>query len=193
MNTREIASAVNKDDRSVRRWINKASDKMSVIKDKMSASNSTNPADYNLEETCFIIEQGLGKNASELFRSNAKREIKVPDTNTRLDRLEALIEKVLLMQLNNVVKEPEKQLTFSDAPQKTKRAELREIINKYTADRNCNHIEVWTQLYQQIYYRMNINVKICADNRGMDKLDYIEKEGLMDEVVALARKLFEVK
>ena len=193
MNTREIASAVNKADRSVQRWIKAVSVKVSSINDKMSSSSPMNPADYDLDETCMIIEYGLGKNAAAIFKANAKSNVKLPDVNTRLDRLETLIEKVLMMQLNNVVKEPEKQLTFSVAPQKTKRAELREIINKYTADRNCNHIEVWTQLYQQIYYRMNINVKICADNRGMDKLDYIEKEGLMDEVVSLARKLFEVK
>jgi hypothetical protein len=204
MNTREIASAVNKDDRTVARWIMKASDKMSQVKDKVSEAKRTQkPADYNLEETCFIIEQGLGKNASNLFRSSAIKESKVLqinkriesvesmfDTNSRLDRIEAMLELIIK---KSELKEPEKQLTFNEIPEKTKRAELREIINKYTAYRGCNHIEVWSQLYQQIYYRMNINVKLCADNRGMDKLDYIEKEGLMDEVVLLASKLFEVK
>jgi len=193
MNVKQIALAVSKPERTVHNWVKKSSAKMAQVNAKMAqASIDKKPADYDIDETCFIIEQGLGKNASALFRYNASNN-KSLSIESRLDRLESLIEKVLMMQLNNVVKEPEKQLTFSDAPQKTKRAELREIINKYTADRNCNHIEVWTQLYQQIYYRMNINVKICADNRGMDKLDYIEKEGLMDEVVALARKLFEVK
>jgi hypothetical protein len=191
MNTKEIASAVNKDERSVRRWINKASDKVSVIKDKMSASSPMKPADYNLIETCLIIEQVLGKNAADIFRMNATHGTSQISIESRLDRLEALIEKIMIVQLNNTI--PGKQLTFNDVPEKSKRSELREIINKYTADRGCNHIEVWTQLYQQIYYRMNINVQLCAKNRGMDKLDYIEKEGLLNEVVSLAKKLFEVK
>jgi len=194
MNTREIASAVNKNDRSVQRWIKTLSVKVSSINDKMSSSSPMSPADYNLVETCMIIEQGLGKNAAEIFRMNATHGTKEISVESRLDRLESLLEKVLMVQLNNiVVKEPEKQLTFNDVPEKSKRAELREIINKYTAHRGCNHIEVWSQLYQQIYYRMNINVKLCADNRGMDKLDYIEKEGLLNEVLSLAKKLFEVK
>jgi len=207
MNTREIATAVNKDERSVRRWINKASDKMSGLSDKMSGAEKTKiPADYTLEETCFIIENGLGKNAAEIFRTNAVNQSQYiatlestsESTLTEKDiemitTIVSLTIKSLMPHLNKpVLKEPEKQLTFNDVPEKSKRAELREIINKYTAHRGCNHIEVWSQLYQQIYYRMNINVKLCADNRGMDKLDYIEKEGLLNEVLSLAKKLFEV-
>jgi len=199
MNTREIASAVNKNDRSVQRWIKTLSVKVSSINDKMSSSSPMSPADYNLAETCMIIEHGLGKNAAEIFRMNAShiQPIAVSNlTDKEIELISTVVSftiKALLPHLNNpVLKEPEKQLTFNDVPEKSKRAELREIINKYTAHRGCNHIEVWSQLYQQIYYRMNINVKLCADNRGMDKLDYIEKEGLLNEVLSLAKKLFEV-
>ena len=101
MNTREIASAVNKADRSVQRWIKAVSVKVSSINDKMSSSSPMNPADYDLDETCMIIEYGLGKNAAAIFKANAKSNVKLPDVNTRLDRLETLIEKVLMMQLNN--------------------------------------------------------------------------------------------
>lgn len=45
---------------------------MSAIAVKMSASTSTNPADYDLEESVAIIEHGLGKNAADLFRMSAK-------------------------------------------------------------------------------------------------------------------------
>lgn len=71
MTTKEIAQAVGKDERSVRRWVKKASDKMSVIADKMSVSSPMKPSDYDLEETLAIIEAGLGKNAAEIFRTNA--------------------------------------------------------------------------------------------------------------------------
>lgn len=71
MNTKEIAQAVAKDERSVRRWARKAADKVTAIADKMTASSSTHPADFDFEETIAIIEAGMGKNAAYMFRQNA--------------------------------------------------------------------------------------------------------------------------
>ena len=71
MTIKEIASAVGKTDRAVRNWVNKVAEKDSAIKDKVSASTSTNPADYSLDETIEIIRAGLGANAAEMFRQNA--------------------------------------------------------------------------------------------------------------------------
>lgn len=71
MTTIQIANSVNKDDRTVRRWVKKLSDKMPVMADKMSASTSTYPADFTLDETIAIIECGLGKNAADMFAANA--------------------------------------------------------------------------------------------------------------------------
>lgn len=77
MTTKEIAAAVGKDERSVQRWVKSISDKMSSISDKMSSSTSTNPADYTLEETCQIIETGMGKDVADVFRTNAKKPEKI--------------------------------------------------------------------------------------------------------------------
>lgn len=87
MTTREIAQAVGKDERSVRRWVNKSSDKMTAIADKMTASSSTHPADFDLEETIYIIETGMGKNAADVYRNNA--EVKPScDYVTKMDIVE---------------------------------------------------------------------------------------------------------
>jgi transposase-like protein len=72
MTAKEIAGAVGKDERTVRRWINQASDKMSGLSDKMSEAERTKKAaDYTLEETCLIIEAGMGPDAAGIFRANA--------------------------------------------------------------------------------------------------------------------------
>jgi hypothetical protein len=72
MTTKEIAKAVGKDERTVRRWVNQASDKMPGLSDKMSEAERTKkPADYTLEETCLIIEAGMGPDAAGIFRANA--------------------------------------------------------------------------------------------------------------------------
>jgi hypothetical protein len=82
MTTKEIAQAVGKDERTVRRWI-EATDKMSEDTVKMSVINSIrersgskdsrHPADYTLEETLVIIEAGMGPDAAGIFRANASR------------------------------------------------------------------------------------------------------------------------
>ena len=64
-----MAEAVGKDERSVRRWAGKASDKMSSVSDKMSSSTSMHPADYDLDETVAIIEAGMGANAAAIYRA----------------------------------------------------------------------------------------------------------------------------
>ncbi|HQE59845.1 MAG TPA: hypothetical protein PLA54_11720, partial [Spirochaetota bacterium] len=48
MNTKEIALAVNKTERSVRNWAKKVAENNSVMAEKISASTSTHPADYDL-------------------------------------------------------------------------------------------------------------------------------------------------
>jgi hypothetical protein len=71
MTVKEIAKATGRDERSVRRWVSLASDKMSVLADKMTASSPAHPADFSLQETCFIIEIGLGPAAANIYRTNA--------------------------------------------------------------------------------------------------------------------------
>jgi transposase len=71
MTTKQIADAVGKEERTVQRWVKALGDKMSSINDKMSSSSPVNPADYDLEETLAIIEQGMGKNAADVYRLNA--------------------------------------------------------------------------------------------------------------------------
>lgn len=75
MTTKEIAEAVGKDASTVSRWIVETSCKMQEVSCKMQEAQQTKkPADYTLEETCAIIETGLGKNTADLFRMNAAQK-----------------------------------------------------------------------------------------------------------------------
>lgn len=94
MTTKQIAEAVGKEERTVRNWIKKMAVNNSAMAEKLSSSTSTYPADYDLQETCAIIETGLGKNAADLFRMSANVGIKQEDT--RLDRLERMVEKLIV-------------------------------------------------------------------------------------------------
>jgi len=77
MTVKEIAQAVGKDERSVARWVSSLSDKMTEISDKVSKAKATSKAaNYSLFETCAIIEEGMGKAAADIYRSNAEQEQK---------------------------------------------------------------------------------------------------------------------
>lgn len=72
MTAREIAKAVGKDASTVARWIQAVSCKVQEVSCKVQEAKSTSkPADYTLEETCQIIEEGLGKAAADIYRTNA--------------------------------------------------------------------------------------------------------------------------
>jgi hypothetical protein len=73
MTSKEIASAVGADVRTVQRWVKIVGDKMSSVNDKMSSSSPTYPADYDLDEAVAIISEGLGENAGHIFRMNAEQ------------------------------------------------------------------------------------------------------------------------
>lgn len=71
MTTKEIAKAVNKDERSIQMWAKKLGEKNSAISEKISSSSSRYPADYTLDESCQIIEEGMGADVAAVYRTNA--------------------------------------------------------------------------------------------------------------------------
>jgi hypothetical protein len=118
MTVKEIAMAVNKDPSTVARWVEKTSCKMQDISCKVQEAKATSrPADYTLDETCQIIETGLGKNASDLFRMSANAGI--PESNARLDRLEIMFEKLLLaiVETRPQIAQPQKHLQLEQPVQ----------------------------------------------------------------------------
>jgi predicted regulator of amino acid metabolism with ACT domain len=190
MTTKQIAEAVGKDERTVRRWANRTSDRMSSLSDKMSeAERSKKPADYTLEETCAIIEAGLGKNAAGIFRANAEKS--APDTTS----ITAIIRETITAMVPMLVEVvrgaiPQQQIAALPAPTElSQRDQLRRVVNGY-AHRSGDHAGAWGELYRQFYYRYHRNIRECAKNRGMDTLDYVENEGIMSELLSLAISLY---
>ena len=71
MTTKEIGQAVGKQDQTVRGWIREVALKNNAIALKNNASTSSNPASYDLAETCIIIEHGMGTDVANVYRTNA--------------------------------------------------------------------------------------------------------------------------
>lgn len=75
------------------------------------------------------------------------------------------------------------------APQLATRDELRRIVQDAAND-SGDYAGTWRQLYQEIYYRLHVNVRERAKNQGVQALDIVEAEGLLPEAVAVAREIF---
>jgi hypothetical protein len=71
MTTQEIAEAAGKPVRTVQDWVKSLSAKSALIGAKSALSSPMNPADYTLAEVCDIIEEGMGKAAADVYRTNA--------------------------------------------------------------------------------------------------------------------------
>lgn len=191
MTTKEIALAVGKDETAVRRWARKVAGDSPVIAGKIADSSSAHPADYSLEETCLIIESGLGKNASDLFRMSANNK---PSTDERIDRLEAITEKLLLTMGNMMIamqaNQGKSQVAISDnTPKLLPRDELRRIVNK-AANESGDYSGTWKTLYTEIYYRLHINALERAKHSGVSAIDILEAEGLLDGAILIAKEMF---
>ena len=191
MTTKQIAEAAGRDERTIRRWVDKLSDKMSVIADKMTASSPMKPADYDFEETIAIIEHGMGKNAAAIYRQNAEQGNPTENLEVRIDRLEQFLEKQMVLIGNMVMllqtrQEQPKQLPTPKPL--SQRDELRMIVN--SSVHNGNYKKAWNELYSHYYYRYGRNLQACAEHRGMAILEFAEHEGILLQLIALAKEIF---
>jgi len=204
MNTKEIALAVNKTERSVQRWVKKLSDKVSSINDKMSASSPMNPADFTLEETIAIIEQGLGKNAAEMYASNARKStgklISLPESSLSQKDIEVISTivsvtvaetiKQLDGRMTNIEQKIEERKALLPAPEIAPRDRINMIIRDYAERNRMPFAAAYSELYKIFNYTYGCNVNASAKHRGVAIIEYIESEGLIENLEAVAVSKF---
>lgn len=195
MTVKQIAEAVGKDETSVRRWVKKAAGKMTAITGKMTASTSTHPADYTLDETIQIIESGMGKNAAAIFRQNAETSTAIAPLGDATE-IATIVRETVTAMVPAIIAAIKGALSESTVPalpeanELTYRDQLRRVINRYVHRSGVTYPEAWRDLYSEYYYRYHRNLTISARNRGMDTLDYVESEGLTTDLLSLAVSMY---
>lgn len=202
MNVKEIAQTVNKDERSVRRWVKKASDKMSGLTDKMSDAEKTKkPADYTFEETIAIIESGLGKNAALIWKTNAEKRnamypIPTMEIAAESDSVRRGMELVfgaigkLDERLAKIETRIEQRQALLPAPSMKPRDHINKIVREYANNNHVHFPDAYARLYREFGYRTNSNPSVAAKNRGMTIIDYIESEGQIETLESVAVEIF---
>jgi hypothetical protein len=196
MNIKEISASVNKDESSVRRWVKKLSGKMPVIAGKMRASSPMNPADFDLEETLLIIKTGLGESAAYLYEQNAKNIQKPSDSLLSQKEIEMITKIVAVTvaetmkqldgRVNVIEKRIEERQALLPAPDIAPRDRINMIMRQYASTNGKSFQEVYNDLYRRFNYTHKCNVNLSAKNRGMPIIEYIEVEGMIDDLEAVA-------
>jgi len=79
--------------------------------------------------------------------------------------------------------------SHAEAPQLDLRAQLRQLMNN-AAKLSGDYSGVWNTLYNEIYYRLRLNVGERAKNSGVNKLDILEAEGQLMNAILIAREIF---
>lgn len=189
MTVKEIAKATGKPERTVRDWVRKTSAKSAEVAAKSAEAGPGVAGNYDLEETCLIIETGLGKNAASLYRENAANKNAVATSDIAAIVRETITAMVptLIEVIKGVV--PQQALALPAPAELTQRDQLRRVVNEY-ARRSGDHSGAWRELYTQFYYRYHRNIRECAKNRQMDTLDYAENEGILGDLLSFAVSIF---
>ncbi|HPA64705.1 MAG TPA: hypothetical protein PLC67_12175 [Spirochaetota bacterium] len=204
MNTKEIALAVNKTERSVRNWAKKVAEKNSVVAEKISVSSPMNPADFTLEETISIIEQGLGKNAAEMYASNARKTtgklISLPESSLSQKDIEVISTivsvtvaetiKQLDGRMTNIEQKIEERKALLPAPEIAPRDRINMIIRDYAERNRMPFAAAYSELYKIFNYTYGCNVNASAKHRGVAIIEYIESEGLIENLESVAVSRF---
>ena len=80
----------------------------------------------------------------------------------------------------------EQRKALLPAPQKSDRANVNQIVREYSVKNELDYSKAWGALYTEFNYRTNRDVRVCAKNRDMGILEYIESEGLTADLLAVA-------
>jgi hypothetical protein len=195
MTTKEIAEAVGKAEKTVQTWARVTGVRTAAVAAKTAAAGHGKSADYDLDETIAIIEQGMGKNAASLYRASASRA--APPPKQSLD--DAF--KASIIALTNLVGGMNSRLLAIEtriegraallpAPSIAPRDRVSMIVRSYCKRSGLDYSSAFGQLYREYKYRTHSDAVQNASNRGVKILDFIEGSGGMATLEAIAAEIY---
>jgi len=193
MTIKELASFTARTERTVRRWINKAELSSDTLSAKMSDAMKTNkPSDYTLEETEQILRcSSLPKIVVDELMINASNKATVLSTNNndnmnmmmsfmvKMQEQQQEFMKTVLTEIRQPMMNSPAQLALPEAPTLEPREYLNQLVRKHAKINNLKHWDSWNELYEQILYRCKTNIRVKADNEGISKISYLERENML--------------
>ncbi len=200
MNIKEIAKLTGKSRRAVEYWASKCDKSSHVCAKIAEARTKKRAADFTLEETIAIIRAGGNDTLADLLHENAtsrkdseltltKRDISVFSEAVSM----TIARTIEVFGLRPAALNPSITASLPPAPKISERDRLNRIIRAFVSHTGISYSTVWGKLYDEMYYRLKRNVTMCASNRNIPVLDYIEQEGLISAALAIAEEIFSVR
>lgn len=191
MTIKEIAELINRTEKTVRKWI---SQDQKVLTKEQKVLTKGHSKKYDLASVIAILKCGkISDSLISLLIENANKNLPQKKDNTVENMFIAFMnqqQKTNELLISMIQNEKKQNKTLLPAKEKSDRDNLRQIINSYVVKKNISHRNAWNILYEEVYYRMNINIRLRAENRDMQKLDYAEMEGYLPDLLAIAIEIF---
>ena len=97
--------------------------------------------------------------------------------------------KALDGRMTNIEQKIEQRKILLPAPQLDARAHIKKMIDEYVSRNGIEHSDAYRYLYREFFYRTKCNASLCAKNRGMKTIDYIDDEGMIEILEAIAMEV----
>lgn len=189
MTTKQVAGFFGKSTDTILR----AAKKAGVETRKGQAKLYTKEEVLSLSKSLYKTVPDIVKDSIDLTFANAVSKPMANAEAGRLDRLEMLMEKLLLvtgnlLQVQQSNQTQEKRVLLP-APQLDARAHIKKMIDEYVSRNGIEHRDAYRYLYREFFYRTKCNASLCAKNRGMKTIDYIDDEGMIETLEAIAMEV----
>lgn len=207
MTVNELAVFCGKNKSTVTRWIAKCNES---LRSKLQNATKTEPADFTVDEVEAILNaSSMSRDAVSILMQNARNNqtlagndvsSSLSDKSSSLERAFEMLarafetiaetQKMQESRLNKIEEHIEERKALLPAPQIKSRDHINMIVRAYVSESGMSYADCWRELYRQFGYRTNTNPKKCAENRGMGILDYIETEGQIETLEAVAMDIY---
>ena len=208
MTIKEISLLTNKTYKTICNWIESV--KNTDISEKITEARKTSkPAEFTIDEVIEILRIGkVSEFLIDLLIENSKNKdifISTKQNNSNLSSLNQkdieIISTIVAMTVSKTIETLDKRIgsienkfeerkALLPAPEKSDRENLNQFIRSYAHKNNLSHSVVWLKLYQEAYYRLNVNLKVNAYNRNLAIIDYADQEGYIPELLSIAIDIF---
>lgn len=151
------------------------------------------------------IDDSFGKDktfANEKVKTFANEKLELSDDELKRTFMLAMVNMNNIAQslanktdeldkrISNIEVQTEKRKSLLPAPQIKPRDHINMIVREYAYKTGKKYSDVWSELYKQFSYRTNTDPRTCAKNRNMGILEYIELEGFIETLEAIAIDVF---
>ena len=194
MRIKEIAEFTGKNRTTIERWCAKCTERS--IAGKLAEAKKGDPADLDLKEVEAVLRAGtLSKDAVTILMQNARSgpvqsSILTEKDLALISSLTAgIVTKIMEnmnMRVGAIESKIEERRALLPAPSIKPRDHVNMLVRNYAKDTGVSFREAWGLLYKEYSYRTHSNPRTVASNRKMKVLDYIEEEGEIGTLEAVA-------